>query len=73
MEFIMLDKETFTDIYRGYIESLILEGDGVDNWEWYMESADDYIRDCGLDPQEYHFCDAIDVEVEKIFKRGSIN
>lgn len=33
------------ELLRGYLTSIALEHGGVDNWDWYGESINDYIED----------------------------
>lgn len=43
---IILTETEFKGIYRGYLKYLALENGGVDNWEWYCESLNYFLRDC---------------------------
>lgn len=47
-------EETFYKISESELRALltashkldVLERDGVDNWSWYMEGLNDYLREC---------------------------
>lgn len=42
----LIDEDTLRELLRaGHILS-ILERDGVDNWQWYMEGREEYLTDC---------------------------
>ena len=43
---IILIETEFKSIYRGYLKYLALQSGGVDNWEWYGESLNAFLRDC---------------------------
>lgn len=43
---IILTETQFKEIYQGYLKYLALERGGVDNWEWYSESLNDFLKTC---------------------------
>ena len=43
---VILTEMQFKEIYRGYLKYIALQGGGVDNWEWYGESLNDFLKEC---------------------------
>ena len=39
----LIDEDTLRQLLYDSHKLAILEGDGVDNWQWYMEGMDDHI------------------------------
>lgn len=74
---IILTETEFKNIYRGYLEYLALQRGGVDNWGWYGESLNDFLRDCYFENHPgrteedfnneecYDFDDVVDEDVNK--------
>lgn len=73
---IILTETEFKDIYRGYLKYLALQNGGVDNWEWYSESLNYFLRDCyfenhpncteeGFSERYYDFDIVIDEDLDK--------
>lgn len=44
-ETVQISKGSLIRLMSDSIQLSILESDGVDNWTWYMESLDTYVRD----------------------------
>lgn len=42
----LIDEGTLRELLYDSHKLAILERDGVDNWQWYMESYDEYLADC---------------------------
>lgn len=42
----IIDEQTLRELLYSAHKLAILERDGVDNWQWYMESCDEYIAKC---------------------------
>lgn len=42
----LIDEDTLRELLRDSHTLAILERDGVDNWEWYMESRKEYLAEC---------------------------
>ena len=42
----LIDEETLKELLCDSHTLAILERDGVDNWEWYMESRKEYLAEC---------------------------
>ena len=44
-ETVQISKGSLIRLMSDSIQLGILESDGVDNWTWYMESSDTYVKD----------------------------
>ena len=42
----LIDEDTLRELLRAGHTLAILERDGVDNWQWYMEGRKEYLVDC---------------------------
>ena len=42
----LIDEETLRKLLHAEHTLAILERDGVDNWQWYMEGREEYLVDC---------------------------
>ena len=42
----LIDEDTLRELLRAGHTLAILERDGVDNWQWYMEGRKEYLTDC---------------------------
>ena len=42
----LIDEDTLRELLRAGHVLAILERDGVDNWQWYMEGRKEYLTDC---------------------------
>ena len=42
----LIDEGTLRGLLYDSHKLAILERDGVDNWQWYMESYDEYLTEC---------------------------
>lgn len=42
----IISEERLMELLIAEAQLNVLEWDGVDNWEWYMESRNAYIADC---------------------------
>lgn len=42
----LIDEDTLRELLRAGHVLAILERDGVDNWQWYMEGRESYLVDC---------------------------
>ena len=42
----LIDEGTLRELLYDSHKLAILERDGVDNWQWYMESYDEYLSEC---------------------------
>lgn len=74
---VILTETEFKNIYCGYLKYLALQRGGVDNWGWYGESLNDFLRDCyfgnhpdrteeDLNNEEcYDFDDVVDEDIDK--------
>lgn len=51
---IILTETEFKNIYRSYLKYLALQSGGVDNWEWYGESLNNFLRDCYFENHPKH-------------------
>ena len=40
----IVSKERLLELLKAENELNVLEGDGVDNWTWYMEAADSILK-----------------------------
>ena len=45
-EYVLVPKEEFDDMVTNYITMLAGISGGVDNWEWWSESIDNFIDMC---------------------------
>ena len=52
----ILDESYFRELLESRFIHIALENGGVDNWEWYGDSIEDFVRDCfdrdDVDPDE---------------------
>lgn len=74
---IILTETEFKNIYRGYLKYLALQRGGVDNWGWYGESLNDFLRDCYFEnhpgrteedfnnEEDYDFDVVVDEDIDK--------
>lgn len=71
-ELVLVSKKEFRKLIRDSILYEILEGDGVDNWSFYMAGLDDYIeslsRISGQDIRSVE--DAVDAFLRASIKSG---
>ena len=42
----IIDEDTLRELLHAGHTLAILERDGVDNWQWYMEGRKEYLADC---------------------------
>lgn len=42
----LIDEDTLRELLHAEHTLSILERDGVDNWQWYMEGRKEYLADC---------------------------
>lgn len=42
----LIDEDTLKELLRDSFTLAVLDRDGVDNWEWYMESRKELLVDC---------------------------
>ena len=42
----LIDEDTLRELLHDSHKLAILERDGVDNWNWYMEGREEYLTDC---------------------------
>ena len=42
----LIDEGTLRELLHAAHKLAILERDGVDNWNWYMEGREEYLTDC---------------------------
>jgi hypothetical protein len=42
----LIDEDTLRELLIDSHKLTILERDGVDNWQWYMEGRDEYLAEC---------------------------
>ena len=42
----LIDEDTLRELLIDSHKLAILERDGVDNWQWYMEGRKEYLTDC---------------------------
>lgn len=42
----LIDEDTLRELLRAGHTLAILERDGVNKWEWYMEGREEYLADC---------------------------
>ena len=42
----LIDEDTLRELLINSHKLTILERDGVDNWQWYMEGQNEYIAEC---------------------------
>lgn len=45
MKYYLVTEEDLLEMLKSQYKLSILEADGVDNWEWYMESYNDFIQE----------------------------
>lgn len=73
---IILTEIEFKNIYRGYLKYLALQSGGVDNWSWYGESLNYFLKDCylvnhpnctaeDLTEQDYDFDTVVEEDLNK--------
>ena len=73
---IILTETGFKNIYRGYLKYLALQSGGVDNWEWYGDSLNAFLRDSyfenhpnhtieDFNEQDYDFDTVIEEDLDK--------
>lgn len=51
---IILTETGFKNIYRGYLKYIALQSGGVDNWEWYGDSLNAFLRDWYFENHSNH-------------------
>ena len=42
----IISKERLLELLKAEDKLNVLEGDGVDNWTWYMEGRTQYLKEC---------------------------
>ena len=73
---IILTETGFKNIYRGYLKYLALQSGGVNSWEWYGDSLNNFLRDWyfenhpnhtieDFNKQDYDFDVVIDEDLDK--------
>lgn len=73
---IILTETEFKNIYCDYLKYLALQNGGVDNWEWYDESLNYFLRDWyfenhpnhtieDLAEQDYDFDTVVEEDLDK--------
>lgn len=48
LEYTSIDKNTLRDLLEGYYYYIALASGGVDNWEWYGDSINQFVEE--IDP-----------------------
>lgn len=51
-KFYKISERDLLYLLEAYHKLSVLEWDGVDNWEWYMEGRANYLKDCGVTEEE---------------------
>lgn len=51
---VILTETGFKNIYRGYLKYIALQSGGVDNWEWYGDSLNAFLRDWYFENHSNH-------------------
>ena len=46
---VTIDEVRFKEIYKGYLKYIALENGGVDNWAWYSDSLQFFLKHCYLE------------------------
>ena len=61
----IISKERLLELLKAEGRLCVLEQDGVDNWEWYMEGRDQYLRD-GAEMYGVHLNDGEDFGFDEL-------
>ena len=72
----LIFEETFKSILEDALKFRALESGGVDNWEWYGASLNDFLKECALeneieDEEDYSFEDIVKSDL-KYFKKTMV-
>ena len=73
---IILTETGFKNIYRGYLKYIALQSGGVNNWEWYGDSLNVFLRDWyfenhpnhtieDVNEQDYYFDTIVEEDLDK--------
>ena len=75
MDSYIISKDRLLELLEAESRLQVLEGDGVDNWSWYMEGRDDFLREMadnfGVnidDNENFSFRDLALLELEYFFQ-----
>ena len=63
-ELYLVKKSTLIDLIAGYYKLVALENSGVDNWDWYEESLQNWIEAVREDPS----CQLSTNDAEEVFE-----
>lgn len=68
----VISEDGLRTLLKRSLKLAVLESDGVDNWEWYMESRDEVIADfLSIEPEEVRLNDYdFDTVVDDLLRRG---
>lgn len=53
MEYYLIPKSTMHDIYEHYLVWVALSSGGVDNWDWYGNSIQDFFKENDIDTDNF--------------------
>lgn len=48
-KYVIITEETYKMLTRDYLKLQALECGGVDNWEWYGEALDEYLKEAEVE------------------------
>ena len=70
MKYYKISEEELLELLADSLRLLVLDADGVDNWEWYMEGRKDFIiENFGKD---LDFDEAAKIDLERCFSDKEI-
>lgn len=70
MKYYKISEEELLELLADSLRLLVLDADGVDNWEWYMEGKKDFmIENFGKD---LDFDEAAKIDLERCFSDKEI-
>lgn len=67
-EWTQIDKETLRDLLEGYYYYMALASGGVDNWEWYGDSINQFVEE--IDPNIFPNDTSPIEDIDDLVKRG---
>ena len=68
----IVSKERLLELLKAENELNVLEGDGVDNWTWYMEGRRQYLKE-GAEMYGVNIDDNEDFDFEDLAELGNLN
>ena len=70
MKYYKISEEELLELLADSLRLLVLDADGVDNWEWYMEGRKDFmIENFG---EDLYFDEAAKIDLERCFSDKEI-